>query len=641
MAFSGNCDALAQARGEPALMCGILGWMSVDLTGRRHDFAQALDTLSHRGPDDHGVFEADGLLLGHRRLSIIDLSTAGRQPMEDASCGNVITFNGEIYNYVEIRAELERLGHVFRTVTDTEVLLHAFREWGRDALIKLNGMWAFAIWQPATRTLFMARDRFGVKPFYYARTASGFMFASEPKALLCLAPELRRPDDTAIFDFLSAGVLHADTRSFYEGIHALPAGSCAQYRAQGKSLEIERYWDYPHASPAAGEAPDDAVSRFSDLFDDAVRLRMRSDVTVGLTLSGGLDSTAVLASAQRCGARDMVCLTSVYGGANRGESAWAAMASRPYGLAPVEVDAPRDHWLETLGDIAWHMDGPGFSPAVYPLWHLMKEARGRGVYVLLEGQGADEVLGGYPQYAAIALLAALRRARSPAQLSAVFESLRNAAGTFTGATILRWLLREQFPSLITVNRSVSGAASVLSRDFRQTVGVSAPCAAACDTSTPEYDPVTERLHLDHSRNLLPALLQYGDAVSMAHGVESRLPFMDYRLVEWLFSRGDDMKIVGGHTKWLLRRYLSNAGQEGIARRKDKLGYPTPIEDWLAGERGQLLDDLLLAPDARIRRYCDAGALKRLIARHVSGRKGSGNHLYRLVSLELWMRRCLN
>lgn len=279
-------------------MCGILGWVTTQSTDGRARFARALDTLRHRGPDDSDIYAAEGVLLGHRRLSIIDLSSAGRQPMEDFELGNVITFNGEIYNYLELRAELEARGHVFRTATDTEVLLHAFRAWGARALNRLNGMWAFAIWQPATRTLFMARDRFGVKPFYYALTREGLVFASEPKALLELSPELRRADDETVFRFLSEGELHAGEDTFYQAVKSLPAGCYAEFGPDGGTPKISRYWDYP-APASVVQDPEDAAREFAWLLDDAVRLRTRSDVKVGLTLSGGLDSTAILASAQR------------------------------------------------------------------------------------------------------------------------------------------------------------------------------------------------------------------------------------------------------------------------------------------------------------------------------------------------------
>jgi len=615
-------------------MCGILGWVAPAAAGCRAEFSGALDLLAHRGPDDRGEYAGDGVLLGHRRLSIVDLSANGHQPMVDAVTGDVIVFNGEIYNYIELRHELMALGHIFHTASDTEVLLHAFQQWGAECLGRFNGMWAFAIWQPRSKTLFVSRDRFGVKPFFYTLDAAGLAFASEPKALLALFPNLRKVDELVLYRFLAEGSLHSGERSFYDGICSLPAGHYAFYRPGESTLRPVRYWDYPAPSEPRCANDFEALEVFSGLLENAVRLRTRSDVRVGLTLSGGLDSTAVLSAAQRTVPGDYVCFTSVYGGALRGESAWAKMAGSAYGITPVEVEASRDGWFERLGDIAWHMDSPGYSPAVYPLWHVMQEARRQGVLVLLEGQGADEELGGYPQYAAISLLAEFRRLNSLRKLP---ETISNAVGTFGGRALTQWLLRETFPALITVQRRYSGALLALSDDFKRKVS---SLEDAVVSTRNDYDPLTSRLQADHGRNILPALLQYGDAISMAHGVESRLPFLDYRLVEWIFSQPASTKIRHGKTKWVLRRYLESAGQREIANRKDKLGYPTPLAQWLSQGGGATVKSMLLAPDSRIRQYCDPAGIQQLIARTAAGGAGGGNHLYRLLSTEIWLRHCL-
>lgn len=621
-------------------MCGILGWVEAGAEKHVQAFSPALDKLAHRGPDDQGIYASEGILLGHRRLSIIDLSEGGHQPMRHEASGAVIVFNGEIYNYLELRQELQSKGHDFHTESDTEVLLHAYLEWGVSALNKLNGMWAFAIWQPAKRSLFVARDRFGVKPFYFTCRRGRFAFASEPKALLRLFPDTRTPDDCAMYEFLAEGMLYANGHSFYQDIQTLPPAHCGEYLAEGGQFKLMRYWDYPEASNNSVQDRSSAAEEFSALFEDAVRIRTRSDVPVGVTLSGGLDSTAVLAATMRKASGDRVCFTSVYGGKDRGEAEWARVATQPYGLSPVEVEAPQEGWLDTLLQVSWHMDGPGYSPAVYPLWHLMREARKRGVYVLLEGQGADEALGGYPQYAMISLLRLLKAARGTSDLANVIESWRRLCATFTPRWVMLWLLRESFPGLVSLNRRRAGAFMALSGDFKAHVEkqkIGSPSAAVGNFS---YDPVTQRLHQDHARNILPGLLQYGDAISMAHGVESRLPFMDYRLVEWMFAHGDDLKIHEGQTKWVLRQYLQQAGQRRIAERKDKLGYPTPVERWLSENNGAVVKDLLLAPDAKIARFCDRRGIEKLMSRHQAGHAGSGNHLYRLISTELWMRSCL-
>lgn len=619
-------------------MCGILGWIESSSSDRLSAFRAALDTLAHRGPDDSGVYEAGPVLFGHRRLSIIDLTENGHQPMLDPASGAVVVFNGEIYNYLELRRELENSGVEFRTDSDTEVLLHAYLRWGSEALRKFNGMWSLAIWQPASNKVFVARDRFGVKPFYYIHQSGRFAFASEPKALLQLFPEKRTPNDLAVYRFLAEGKLYTDAQSFYQDIAVLPAACCAEYDLASGRLIQQRYWDYPdHTDPWPGDWPE-AVEAFTSLFDDAVSLRMRSDVPVGVTLSGGLDSTAVIASAMRSQGPERVCLTSVYGERDRGEARWAETALRPYGMVPVQVEAPKHGWLDTLNAISWHMDAPGYSPAVYPLWHLMREARRRGVYVLLEGQGADEALGGYPQYAILALQEKLRHVRSTADVKQVRQAWGRMCATFTRRWAILWLLRESFPALAAWNRQRSGSYLALSAEFRQAMERQVERPATVDDRS--MDAVTKRLLQDHSKAILPGLLHYGDAISMAHGVESRLPFLDYRLVEWLFRHDATMKIREGETKWVLRQYLRGAGQAGIAERKDKMGYPTPVERWILEDDAAMVRELLLVPEARVRRFCSRQGLEQLLLRHQAGHAGAGHHLYRLISTELWMRRCL-
>ncbi len=621
-------------------MCGILGWIGSQGKPPRPSFHQALDLLAHRGPDDRGVYEEENVLLGHRRLSIIDLSAAGHQPMVDRESGSVIVYNGELFNYIELRQELQGRGGIFRTESDTEVLQKAFLEWGSSCLSKFNGMWAFALWHPAAGKLFFARDRFGEKPFYYVHE-DAFAFASEPKSLLSLFPRCRAVDRKTLYEFLALGRLHASESSFYRGIHILPPAHCGEYDFHRRSLRIWRYWDYP-AQPAQASDAQRQREEFEALFNDAVRLRLRSDVPVGVSLSGGLDSTAVLAASLRGTPSRRVCFTSVYSRTERGEAGWASKAAKPYGIQPIEVTAPKAQWLETLRKISWHMDGPGYSPAVYPLWFLMKEARSQRIPVLLEGQGADEALGGYPQYGIIAIRDQFKKALFPlqgAELRSAVQAWQRLTATFTRRWSWLWMLRESFPWLIELNRRRSGAASVLRPEFR-----SEACkegAEAASLSAPDHmDRMTARLWEDHSRHILPGLLQYGDAVSMAHSVESRLPFLDYRLVEYLFSRASDIKIRDGQTKWLLREYLRFAGQQDIGNRPDKLGYPTPVERWLAEDGGAIPREFLLSSGAKIHEFCDPKALRGLIDRYVAGGRRSGNHLYRLLSTEFWLRECL-
>jgi asparagine synthase (glutamine-hydrolysing) len=614
-------------------MCGILGWLGSHGQEDAAHFNRALDLLAHRGPDDRGVWAAKGVLLGHRRLSILDLSSSGHQPMIDPSSGAVIIFNGEIYNHVELRRELEGLGHRFEGHSDTEVLLHALIEWEEAAFPRLNGMWALAFWQPASQRLLLSRDRFGVKPLYYRLGPEGLAFASEPKALRALFGGHRAVSEQALLDFLGNNLLYARGESFYQGIHVLLPAHYARYEPGTSKLGLTRYWNYPADTDEALSA-EDAVAEFDALFTDAVRLRLRSDVQVGLTLSGGLDSTGVLAAASPYTDKPLTCFTSVYGEGEVGELPWAKRASDAVHAPLIAVSAPQVDWLQTLRKVAWHMDGPGYSPAVYPLWHLMQRARAEGVPVLLEGQGADEALAGYPQYAVLELLGYLSgqsgQRRSLAGAGARVRALRR---TFSLRWALAWSARELSPNLLRWHRRRVGFESLMRK------GVELP-------QLPEQlrrkvgNTVRQRLLADHSLTILPGLLHYGDAVSMAHGVEARNPFMDYRLVEWMFRLPTKLRFNQNETKWVLREYLRAHGQQSIGNRPDKKGYPTPVGKWLASEQGREIEHLLLDQHSLLHQWCDPDKIKTLIEQNRRGVMAAEHHLYKLVSTQLWLSECI-
>ncbi|HEY6898553.1 MAG TPA: asparagine synthase (glutamine-hydrolyzing) [Rhodocyclaceae bacterium] len=615
-------------------MCGILGWLGEHQAADEQRFGAALDLLAHRGPDDRGVYRGDGLLLGHRRLSILDLSAAGHQPMVDSQSGAVIVFNGEIYNHVELRRELEARGRRFVGASDTEVLLYALQEWGSDALGRLNGMWAFALWNPASRTLLLARDRFGVKPLYYRHGPQGFAFASEPKALLELFPQHRKASRPALLDFLVNNALYANGQSFYEGIHVLPPAHFCTVAGAGEDLQLKRYWDYP--SEIADElSAAMAAEQFVELFEDAVKIRLRADVPVGITLSGGLDSTAILAAAQAQSARPLTCFTSVYDGGQGGELEWARRASEPLSAPLLAVPAPRDNWLEVLRQVVWHMDGPGYSPAVYPLWCLMQRARQEAIPVLLEGQGADEALAGYPQYAVLELLAYARGAYAERRsIRGVGQRLQALRQTFTLRWAAAWMLREMWPQLVDWRRQRVGFQALLRP------GLTLPVPeTSVDRQHP--DAVRQRLMHDHSQAILPGLLHYGDAISMAHSIEARHPFMDYRLVEWFFRLPTRHKLHQGETKWVLRDYLRTHGQQRIGNRRDKKGYPTPVGAWLASEQGEALAAKLLDQSSLLYEWCDPKKVRHLIEQNRQGVLGAEHHLYKLISAQMWLSVCID
>jgi asparagine synthase (glutamine-hydrolysing) len=614
-------------------MCGILGWAG---SGRppfeREQFKRALSTLTHRGPDDSGIWSADGILLGHRRLSIIDLTPAGHQPMRSRG-GTSIVYNGEVYNYIELRSELERLGVDVAGGSDTGVLLAALELWGPAALPRLNGMWAFGVWSASTRQLMLCRDRFGVKPLYYRLSDDGIVFASEPKALLALYPENRRVCRRALLDFLAYNQLFTGRESFYEGIQVLPPAHYAIYDPAKKSLDIRRYWDYPQDESGSIDARR-AVDEFQALFVDAVRIRLRSDVPVGITLSGGLDSSAVLAAAVASSSAPPTCFTSTYIDSAVGEVKWANMAARSVDAPLIAVPAAKDDWLKVMRDVVWYMDGPGYSPAVYPLWCLMRTARETGVPVLVEGQGADEALGGYPQYSILSLLDFAVGMSEPRVPSSVISRFAGMRGTFSTRWAIAWLARELSPTLLGWHRSRVGFQALLRP------GVKLPEEAQAEPVKAK-DRVRERLITDHARDILPGLLHYGDAISMAHSIEARNPFLDYRLVEWMFRLPTGFKIREGQTKWVLREYLRNNGMKAIGDRRDKRGYPTPTGDWLASEQAGELKRNLVHNPSPLHEWIEPRKLNKLFELQRKGALAAEHHLYKLLSVQMWIDRCIS
>lgn len=613
-------------------MCAILGWVDGDSNYDFDQFELALDLMAHRGPDGRGLWTGPGIILGHRRLSIVDLSDFGHQPMCHVETGAVIVFNGEIYNYKELAQDLIRLGHRFIGHSDTEVLLHALIEWGVEVLPRLNGMWALAFWSPHNRQLIVARDRFGVKPFYYRIDKNSFAFASEPKALLSIFAEHRVINENVMLDFLANNALYTRDDSFYKGIHILPSSHYGIYDFDSRNLRLVKYWNYPEGRNQE-LTEKEAIEQFSIIFKDAVRLRLQSDVPVGIALSGGLDSTGILAAASSMKPNSVTCFTSVYDEYFHGEKYWAEIASNSANTRLIQVTSTQEEWLNTLRQISWHMDAPGYSPAVYPLWKLMERSRSEGVFVLLEGQGADEALAGYPQYSALDFLAFLNGVGSQnPSLKGIIRRFSGLTRTFGLNWGLGWLVREISPTLFKWHQSRIGFKSLM------LPGLYVPERPI--SIIRECDPVQQRLLDDHSRNILPGLLHYGDAISMAHGIEARNPFLDYRLVEWMFRLPAHLRFNHGETKSVLREYLRRNEQIKIGNRPDKKGYPTPIGKWLSSRKGGEAESLLLAKDSPILQWCDREKIKKLIKQNKQGALGAEHHLYKLLSAQLWIEKCL-
>jgi asparagine synthase (glutamine-hydrolysing) len=579
--------------------------------------------------DSRAARFAVGLL--HRRLSIVDLSPAGHQPMCDPEHRLWITYNGEVYNHVELRAELEAAGERFTSASDTEVILAAYRRYGTDCLPRFNGMFAFALWDGARRELFCARDRFGVKPFYYQREGEGLAFASEPRALVLTQPRRIAARPEAVRDLLALDWVDHEARTFFEGLWQLPAAHALVVSAEG--MRLWRWWALDPARRTTS-APGACAEEFESLFTDAVRLRLRADVEVGSCLSGGIDSSAVVTTAARLGSRPIHAFSCAYDeGAAYDERPFARLTVEASGAVPhVVVPDGGDFWgvFDRLHDL---QSEPTAGPGLYSQWKVMELAHGAGLKVLLDGQGGDETLAGYFRYLPIRLRDLLASGRA-ADFARLFGPVARRLGVTTtlALTFEPWLPR----ALVTPlrRRFGQGKDRVLGAALR---GLPRP-----DLPRPprEWPTALQRqLAFDTLQRLLPSLLRYEDRNSMTFSIETRLPFLDYRLVEFAFSLPDDRRLEGVTTKAILRRALADRIPGPILERRDKMGFETPTDAWL---RGRFAGELRRRLTARgpLHEWVDREALTAELDGYLAGRRAIGLQVWRWLSLDTWARRYL-
>jgi asparagine synthase (glutamine-hydrolysing) len=602
-------------------MCGLCGVVALDRPAERPAVETMLDDLAHRGPDGSGVFAADGVCLGHLRLAIIDLSAAGLEPFASEDGRQQLIFNGEIYNYLELRDELAAQGHRFRTQTDTEVLLAAYREWGDACVERFNGMWAFAIWDAGRRTLFCSRDRFGVKPFYYRLDGGRLAFASEPWVLGSRTPNLR-----AVHDYVAQGYLDHGEETFFAGVRALQPASSLTFGPQG--LAIKRYWSLEPSEP-----PADPVAAVREAFLDAVRLQLRSDVPVGTCLSGGIDSSAIAVAVAHHGHERQKTVTAWFEDPGFDE--------RPYARAVVEATGADAHWTtfddrdlaRDLPAIVQAQGEPFGSASICAGWYVMREARAAGLTVMLDGQGGDELLAGYRASFGFRLSDLLRRGRlreATAELAA-----------FGAANGPRWA------AVALVNPHVPERLRLAARArLRHTTALLDPALRA-SAPDPEAngsvfpDRLRRQLQTLLTQRGIPELLRYEDRNSMTHSLEGRVPFLDHRLVELVFSLDGGELIRRGETKSVLRRALGDLLPAAVLRRRDKLGFVTPTNRFLRGAIGALAADAFASRSFAERGFVEPAAARRLLEKHRNGRVDAGFQLWRVLNLELWARRFLD
>lgn len=625
-------------------VCGIAGVVRSGGLGSG-DETRALrmaDIMRHRGPDDEGVRTGAGYAFTHRRLSIIDLAH-GHQPMSNEDGSIWLVFNGEIYNFLELREELLSRGHKFVTHCDTEVIIHLYEEEGAACVARLNGMFALALFDEKKRLFLAARDRAGIKPFYYTTNVASLSFASEAKALVETSAESARPDPRSIIDFFALSV-YQEGRSAFAGISELePAHTLTWEPDTGAPPRIARYWrpSYAHKTILTGEGLKAAVS---DLVDDSVRRHLISDVPVGTYLSGGLDSSLVSAVAINYLPELNTFSAGFVGKEQLDERKFAREVAAMIGSRHHEVEVGPDNFLRNLQHIVWHMDEPTLSPGVYPYYFLCGLVA-QSVKVVLGGQGSDELFGGYPRYRMALLEQGAARALGSGRLVRLALLLNEYRGRYGLGGLKNELRRLRSPDPVRIYEIVSGfhprrLPHLFSAEFQQQAGGYDPFLAFSDSLAGcDSDSLIDRMLYNDFHNMLPSILRTEDRMSMAHSIESRVPFLDYRLVELAASIPATAKVSGDEPKLILKEVSRGKVPASVIDRP-KQGFTAPIAGWFTGALATDVRDLLLGPRAAERNIFARSYLEQVVSRFM----GQGKDLWRVWSLvvfETWCRAFLD
>jgi len=586
------------------------------------------EAIRHRGPDDFGFYHDQWAHLAQRRLSIIDVE-GGHQPMANETGSLWITFNGEIYNHAAIRETLERSGHRYRTRTDTETVLHAFEEHGPDCLHLFRGMFAFAIWDAERRRLFCARDRLGIKPFYYYWDRQLFAFGSEIKALLEhpeISPALA---EDLLPEVLAYGYTSGDA-TLFRNIHKLLPGQrlALDFTDEDPELTKERYWDVPRGSATRDLDPRPWRSATRRHLKQSVEMHLMSDVPLGVLLSGGVDSSAIAALAQRALPRPVQTFAVGYSEARFSELSYARRAARAIGTEHREVIIGINDFFGALPRLIWHEDEPIAWPSSVSLYFVSKLAA-RHVKVVLTGEGSDELFAGYERYRWQMI-----NRRWAAVYGIVPGALRRwVRGQVEMSPLLGAGLRRKLRH--TVLGRELGFESLYVNNFYGAFDNDATSASYMRhwNSRGIHTPLARTLYADQKTYLVELLMKQ-DQMSMAASIESRVPFLDHTLVEFAASIPDELKIRGRTQKYILKAALRKYLPGDIVYRK-KMGFPTPLRQWLMDARAEPLYAALRSRDGLLAAYMDAREVEGLIARHRSGREDATDRIWRLVNLQLW------
>ena len=626
------------------LMCGICGiyYLDREREVEEETLTRMARSMRHRGPDDEGFYINGNLGLGHQRLSIIDLSVLGRQPMSNEDNSLWIVCNGEIYNYLELRQQLVARGHRFRSHSDTEVILHLYEDDGAECVNQLNGMFAFAIWDAREHVLFAARDHFGIKPFYYAFNDEFFIFASEIKALFQTELIQPRPNPAGLIDYLTFQFCLGE-KTLFQDIHRLLPGHTLLLKPGG-ALRTNKYWDLDF-SIDTDHTEDYFEHRLLTLLEDAVRLQLRSDVPLGAHLSGGLDSSTITSLASSLLGTPIKTFSGGFKDApHYDETPYARVVAKHVGTDHYEVFPTADDFVEVMPRLIYYMDEPAAGPGLFPQYFVSKLAS-QHVKVVLGGQGGDETFGGYTRYMIAYLEQCLKGGiegtHEEQKYVVTFESILPNLRQLQGyEPLLRYFWREglfepedhRYFRLINRGNSTRG---LIEMDFFP--------------DKREYDPYGAYRKLFYSagcrslinkmtwfdmKTLLPALLHVEDCTSMAVSLESRVPLLDHRIVELVASMPPMVKYKGGRSKHIFRQVIGHILPPEVYNRTDKMGFPVPLSEWYRKSPvKEFVREVLLGNTCSSRGFIRTGQVERLL----DSERPYGRGIWGLLCLELWMQ----
>lgn len=614
-------------------MCGIAGFVNLKNPPfiKKNHLKKMIDTIKHRGPDGQGYFLDKNVGLGHCRLAIIDL-TFGHQPMNSANGQYWITYNGEIYNYLELNKQLKAKGYKFKTASDTEVLLYMYQEYGPKCLSFLNGMFAFAIWDKKKKQLFAARDRFGIKPFYYFYQNKKLVFASEIKAILKIMPQLAQLNPIGLNEYLTFQFCLQETTLFKQ-IKKLPPACFLTFA--NNNFKIKKYWQLSFQINHE-KKEEYFCNQTLKLIKKAVKIRLRSDVAIGTYLSGGLDSSLITALASKDCPYQLKTFTGYFNQPGFSELDWAKKMAKSCQTKNFQVKISSNDFIKSIEKLIYFMDEPAAGPGLFPQYYVSKLAS-KHVKVILGGQGGDEIFGGYVRYLLLYLEKFLKKSFSGSsnQLSSLLPGL-SALKSYLPLVNYFWQ-KDLFASnkkryFRLINRSQDFKSLIkndIFADYKTNLKQKFNQAFLMPKKTSLLNQMT---HFDIS-NSLPALLQVEDRVSMAASIETRVPFLDHHLVEFTASIPTSIKFKNGQLKYLLKQLAKQILPEKIAGRKDKMGFPVPLTSWYKNDLETFVKDILLGKTTKKRGIFKTKKISSLLKQPAH----FDRQIWAMVCLELWFR----